>query len=152
MRAGSSWSGLFATAVFWVGMTGCGHARSPQGPGGVPPAPAPPGRAAISPDLEPPDPSTGGIPWDAGPPTFSLSPQNARVSPPVPAAVAGPARQACVDTELRRRGLNAYGDPPGMPAPVGPQAIRDKRTQDTTDRYDEVLRRHPEIGAVCSPP
>jgi hypothetical protein len=150
MRAGSTWRGVLSTAVFWIGVAGCGHAGLPQGPGGVPSAP--PSRAAIPPDLEPPDPSTGGVPWEAGPPTFSLSPQNARVSPPVPAAVAGPARQACVDTELRRRGLNAYGEPPGMPAPVGPLAIRRERTQDTTDHYDEVLRRHPEIGAVCAPP
>jgi hypothetical protein len=150
MRAGSTWSGVLATAVFWIGLAGCGHAGSSQGPGGVPPAP--PSRAAIPPDLEPPDPSAGRIPREAGPPTFSLSPQNARVSPPVPPAVAGPARQDCIDTELRRQGLDAYGDPPGMPAPVGPLAIRDTRTQDRTDRYDEVLRRHPEIGAVCTPP
>jgi hypothetical protein len=150
MRAGSTWSGVLATAVFWagwVGITGCSHSGAPQGPGGVPPAP--PSRAALPLDLEPPDPSGTGIPREPGPPTFSLSPQNAPVSSPVPSAVAGPAHRACIDSELRRRGLNAYGDRPGTPAPVGPLAIQSERTQDALDRYDAVLRRHPEIGAAC---
>jgi peptidoglycan hydrolase-like protein with peptidoglycan-binding domain len=46
--------------------------------------------------------------------------------------------QACVDRELSRRGLNAYGDPPGTPP------------RDADDRYEFVMQRYPDIGTVCT--
>jgi hypothetical protein len=45
---------------------------------------------------------------------------------------------ACVDRELSRRGLNAFGDPPGTAA------------REVDDRYEYVTRRYPDIGTVCS--
>lgn len=45
--------------------------------------------------------------------------------------------QACVDRELSRRGLNAFGDAPGTPAP------------EVADRFEHVTRSHPDIATVC---
>jgi hypothetical protein len=45
--------------------------------------------------------------------------------------------QACVDRELSRRGLNAFGDPPGTPA------------REVDDRYRYVTERYPDIATTC---
>lgn len=55
-------------------------------------------------------------------------------------------RDRCIDRELARRQLNAYGDPQGTTYPEGaPLELRSG-----ADRYDYVVRKHRGIGAACS--
>jgi hypothetical protein len=67
-------------------------------------------------------------------------------APPGNAGTAPDATAACVDRELQRRGLDAYGEPlgtttsPALPPAVGP------------DRIDRVLARYPEIRTTCKVP
>ena len=51
----------------------------------------------------------------------------------------------CVDRELQRRGLNAYGDPPGTVYPAHPAATE-------PDRVAHVVARYPEIRTTCGVP
>ena len=55
-------------------------------------------------------------------------------------------RNRCVDRELRVRRLNEFGDPEGTTYaegyPLGVTA--------TTDRYEYVMRRRPDIGTICT--
>jgi hypothetical protein len=55
------------------------------------------------------------------------------------------ALQACVDAELARRGLNAFGGPPGAPPP-GELA----HDGDASHRYSWVLAHHPPIATACT--
>ena len=94
--------------------------------------------------LEPPshpDPQrgpAGNLPEIPGDPSRSAGP--AAVIPPTGAnrQTHPGAFQACVDRELSRRGLNAYGDPPGTPA------------REVDDRYEYVTERYRDIGTICS--
>jgi len=49
-----------------------------------------------------------------------------------------------VDRWLKERGLNEYGDAPGT-VYAGGTPLFDERTGRRTDRYDYILRRHPEL-------
>lgn len=111
---------------------------------------APPPAASPSPPVES---APGGAPAPRAPETVA-PPGEARS--PVPAVPRAPDPQAppgtagspstaladCVDGELRRRGLNAFGDPPATPAP----ALGD------AERIDGVLARFPEIRTTCGVP
>lgn len=115
-------------------------------PDAVPPPPSPPGAqlpasAAAEAERFAPPPPARGQPMVTPPRPASLGAPLAR-----PAA-AEAAQEACVDRELARRGLNAYGDLPGTAydggsAPAGASGGR--------ARLDRVLARVPEIRTACS--
>jgi len=75
--------------------------------------------------------------------------------PPVSAVVPGSAylgeRIRCVDRELVRLGLNAYGDLEGTTYARG-SPLSSEVTGTRTNRYDYVMKRRPDIAAKCSRP
>lgn len=87
--------------------------------------------------VEPPGHPAPDTPAVPAPPDPGLS--------PVPARPPAAATAACVDRELRRRGLNAYGDP---------QATVYRRVPPVppSERVERVLARYPEIRTTCAVP
>ena len=74
--------------------------------------------------------------------TGPLDPQDSRLPP---GAREGE-RNRCVDRELERRGLNDFGDPQGTEYASGlPLGVSRH-----SDRFEHVMRRHPDIGAACA--
>ena len=73
--------------------------------------------------------------------------------PPTAAVVPGSTwrgeRGLCIDRELRRLGLNEYGDPPGTSYPGGSPLVNTV-TGVATDRQEFVARRHPDIVTRCT--
>jgi hypothetical protein len=57
-------------------------------------------------------------------------------------------RNRCIDRQLAIRNLNDYGDPEGTTYPSGSPLLGVSGA--AGDRYQYVLRRHPEIGVSCS--
>ena len=55
---------------------------------------------------------------------------------------------SCLDQELQRRGLNEFGDPPGM-VYAGGTPLFDERTGKRTERDAYVFARHPDIARSC---
>lgn len=133
-----------------------GRARTPPAP--PPPRAAPPeaGRAlpggapaaGTGPERVLPVPRTPGA---VAPPSDRRVELPAVPPPPDPLAPPGnpgaPATSTadCVDRELARRGLNAYGDPPGTVYPVAPPAP-------ASARIAHVLAHHPELRTTCEVP
>ncbi|WP_248344747.1 hypothetical protein [Anaeromyxobacter paludicola] len=127
-------------------------------PASAPPAPSPaPAPAAGGPAEAVPSPAAPAAPAtpaapapraDAAPatPAPPASPPGAAAPAPGPDGVA--ARNACVDRELARRGLNAFGDRPGT-VYAGGTPLFDERTGRTADRHEHVLSRQPSIAAAC---
>ncbi len=48
-----------------------------------------------------------------------------------------------IDEKIRRSGLNEYGDPPGTMY-TGGTPLFNEMTGRTIDRYDYILRKHPD--------
>lgn len=73
----------------------------------------------------------------------------APASPHPPPAVPGlgPASLACVDRELARRGLNAYGDPVATLYPDGPPVLASE-----VERQRLLLERYPDVATLCLVP
>lgn len=75
------------------------------------------------------------LPSPGTPPGFRVPP-SARLSE----------RDLCVDRQLNSRQLNAFGDPEGTTYPEGqPLGVRK-----AADRYEYVLKRHPDIASSCT--
>jgi hypothetical protein len=58
-----------------------------------------------------------------------------------------PQSLACVDRELARRGLNAFGDPAATVYPDGPPAFGSD-----VERERMILERYPDLGTLCRDP
>jgi hypothetical protein len=84
-------------------------------------------------------------PGTAAPPTPAIPRAPDPVVGPGAASAPASASDACVDRELGRLGLNAYGDPPGTAYPVVPPVRPSERIQ-------RVLARYPEIRTACGVP
>ncbi len=89
---------------------------------------------------------------DPAAPTLPRPVSGSPDQPPVAAIVPGSVRLAergrCIDRELRRRGLNAYGDPEGTTYPNG-SPLLNELTGTMANRYDYVVRWHRDIGTIC---
>lgn len=73
-----------------------------------------------------------------------------RPGPVVPGAApppVGPAEMACVDRELARLGLNAFGDPAGTIYSQGPPQLASE-----VERTQSILERYPDIRTICGMP
>lgn len=98
------------------------------GPVDPPPSPLPSVSASPSPlVLQPTD-----------PPTQTASP-GADAPSTVPAE-----QRAKIDAEIKKRGLNEYGDPIGTGYPGG-TPLFDESTGKRTDKYEYILKNHPEL-------
>ncbi len=106
-------------------------------PGAAPSYPTPPREA-----FEAPPPP--GAPAVLPPATPSLTPWGSSFQTPLqPPNTFTASRTSCLDRELARRGLNAYGDPAGTRYPPG-------RTPPASAKsWSAIVAKHPEIGAVC---
>jgi hypothetical protein len=82
---------------------------------------------------------------DAPAPPAPPAPANPHFHPAFPPF--GPASLACVDRELERRGLNAWGDPSATVYPDGPPTL-----PSDVERQQMVLERYPDIAMVCRLP
>jgi hypothetical protein len=102
------------------------------------------GALRLAPPEPPPRPRAG--PKASLPPPAEVAP--AQPFPSAPRAL-DVAQEACVDRELARLRLNAFGDPPGTRYPGGnePPAVRRGES-----RAAYVLDRMPEVKAVCTVP
>lgn len=69
------------------------------------------------------------------------------VVPGVAPPPTGPAEMACVDRELARLGLNAFGDPAGTVYPRGPPQLASE-----VERTQAILERYPDIRTICGVP
>lgn len=115
----------------WSGRLGPERGRIVvQRPGALAPRAA--SRAALSPPEHAPAPG--------------LAPPGGARSSLAPAPLS-PASRSCIDRELARRGLNAWGDPAATPLP-------DPRSTFASDveRAEAVLRRYPAIATLCRVP
>ena len=88
---------------------------------------------------------------DASPTSVSLPSVRGPLEQPgwrsPPAAYLGE-RDRCVDRELDARNLNPFGDPMGTTYPG--ETGRPLGIVTTNQRYEYVLRQHPEIASTCT--
>jgi hypothetical protein len=75
-------------------------------------------------------------------PSAPSSPDSRPAVPPL-----GSASLACVDRELARRGLNAWGDPASTLYPDGPPTLASE-----VERQRMVLERYPDLATLCRIP
>jgi hypothetical protein len=59
----------------------------------------------------------------------------------------GPSSLSCVDRELARRGMNAWGDPAATIYPEGPPTL-----SSDVERQMMILERYPDIATLCRVP
>lgn len=71
-------------------------------------------------------------------------------APPAAPPSADLQEETCLNAWLSRRGLNAYGDPPGRMYPGG-TPLFDERTGARVDRREYVYGRHPDAKQDCAP-
>lgn len=81
-------------------------------------------------------------PASAPPPERDASPAGE------PARADARAALTCLDEELRKRGLNEFGDPPGT-VYAGGTPLFDEKTGKTMDRETFLRSKHAELARAC---